>query len=51
MKTAEKVLFLKKLEAVFQNSIKSSVIHECSLHVEDGSSDFIWSKGHGGRTI
>jgi hypothetical protein len=37
MKTEEKVLFSEKPEVLFQNSIKSPMIHECSMHVEDGS--------------
>ncbi len=51
MKLEEKVLFSEKLDALFQKSIKSPMIHECSMHVEDGSGDFMWCKGHGGRTI
>lgn len=51
MKIEEKELFSEKLESLFQKSIKSPMIHECSMHVEDGSADFMWSKGHGGRTI
>lgn len=51
MKMEEKELFSKKLEELFRKSIKSPMIHECTMHVEDGNGDFIWSNGHGGRTI
>ncbi|MDF2588671.1 MAG: hypothetical protein K0S41_2512 [Anaerocolumna sp.] len=50
MKIEEKEIFSKKLEELFQKSTKSPLIHECTMHVEDGSGDFVWSKGHGGRT-
>ncbi|MPW26844.1 serine hydrolase [Alkalibaculum sp. M08DMB] len=51
MKLEEKELFLKKLDELFLKSIKSSMIHESTMHVENGSGDFMWSKGHGGRSI
>lgn len=51
MNIQEKELFIQKLEELFQKSIKSPMIHECSMHVEDGNSDFTWSRGYGGRTI
>lgn len=51
MKVEEKELFSKKIEELFQKSIKSPMIHESTMHIEDGSGDFVWSKGHGGRTV
>lgn len=44
-------IFEEKLNELFEATTKSSMIHECSMHVEDGSGDFAWNKGYGGRTV
>ncbi|MDF2505763.1 serine hydrolase [Clostridium sp.] len=51
MKIEERELFTKKLDELFRKSIKSPMIHESTMYVENGNGDFVWSKGYGGRTI
>lgn len=40
----------EKLDQLFENTVKSSMIHECIMHVESGDGSFSWSRGYGGRT-
>lgn len=47
----EKEIFITKLEELFKKSSNSKMIHETTMHVEDGSGAFTWWKGYGGRTI
>lgn len=51
MRKEEKQIFTAKLEELFEKSTKSAFIHESTMHVEDGSGDFLWSKGYGRRTV
>lgn len=51
MREEEKEIFATKLEELFHKSSNSSLIYETTMHVEDGSGDFSWSKGYGGRTV
>lgn len=51
MNSEEMELFTRKLEGLFEKSTKPPMIYESTMHVEDGSGNFMWSKGHGGRTI
>ncbi|MDF2989199.1 MAG: hypothetical protein K0R50_4709 [Eubacterium sp.] len=51
MKNEERELFTEKLDELFRKLIKSPMIHECTMYVENGNGDFVWSKGYGGRTI
>ncbi len=44
-------IFCEKLNNLFDTTTKSSMIHECTIHVESTDGDFIWSKGYGGRTL
>jgi D-alanyl-D-alanine carboxypeptidase len=51
MRQEERQIFAAKLEEVFEKSTRSTLIHESTMHVEDSSGDFLWSKGYGGRTV
>lgn len=44
-------IFAEKLDELFEETTKSSMIHECTMHVESGNGDFIWNQGYGGRTV
>jgi len=43
--------FVNKLDELFETTVKSSMIHECTMHIENKKGDFNWSKGYGGRSI
>lgn len=51
MDNNNKQLFCKKLNKLFDTTTKSSMIHECTIHMESTDGDFIWSKEYGGRTL
>lgn len=40
----------EKLNQLFETTVKSSMIHECIMHVESGDGSFSWRRGYGGRT-
>lgn len=44
-------IFCEKLNNLFDTTTKSSMIHECTIHVESIDGDFKWSKKYGGRTL
>lgn len=44
-------IFCQKLNNLFDTTAKSSMIHECTMHLEDKKGDFIWSKEYGGIHI
>jgi CubicO group peptidase (beta-lactamase class C family) len=51
MTNAERQVYEKKCKKIFNKVIKSSMIHESSLQVENTSGDFSWNRGYGGRTV
>lgn len=51
MDNNNKQIFYEKLNNLFNITTKSSMIHECTMHIESKEGDFIWSKEYGGRTL
>lgn len=51
MKLDKQEIFKQKLEELFESTTKSSMIYECTMHVENGSGTFTWNKGYGERTV
>jgi D-alanyl-D-alanine carboxypeptidase len=41
----------EKFEKVFDKIVASNKIHECVCFIENGSGDFAWSKGYGGKEL
>jgi|GEM_PF-1071386 len=46
MKKEGQKIFKEKLDELFKETTKSSMIHECTMHVENGDGGFIWNKGY-----
>ncbi|WP_312644994.1 serine hydrolase [Hydrogenoanaerobacterium sp.] len=51
MNNLEKRKYEKGFEKVFHKLTRSSIIYECSLHIENTEGNFSWSKGYGGRSL
>lgn len=51
MDIARQKILKEKLDELFVKTTKSPMIHECIMHVENGSGDFTWSRGYGERTV
>ncbi len=51
MNSLDKQKYELAFEKIFKKLVRSPMIHECSIHVENTQGDFVWSKGHGGRSI
>ncbi len=47
MDNSNKQIFCEKLNNLFDTTTKSSMIHECTIHVVSTDGDFIWSKEYG----
>lgn len=47
----EQDAFKKELDKLFAATTKSSMIHKCNMHVENGSGTFMWNREYGERTI
>ncbi|MGL5676555.1 MAG: serine hydrolase domain-containing protein [Cellulosilyticaceae bacterium] len=43
--------FKEALEQLFDKLTRSKMIQTCTMYVEDGSGNFAWDKGYGGRNI